>query len=476
MSETPRNLSEHWCEREFEDIDFGDRRLNVRFQKTAQRVAEQPLASINQACSDWAETKGAYRLFDNEKVVVKTILDAHRRRVQERIQGHDRILISFLNYTEHFKTLGLGPIGCVNKKKTKSDSKGLVIHTAFALSQEGLPLGILDQEMWSREPKEERPAWRKKACRKRILIKNKESNKWLRSISSTEQWIPEDVQAVTVADRESDLFEFIARAEHLRTHYLIRSCWDRAIQVEHEAYYLWDYLSNVDSAGSYEIEVEAPRVAKQKVLPRRMAKFEIRFTRVELRRPPKKKIDRTECPPFLSAYVVWAKEVDPPQGLEPLEWMLLTNVPVKNFNDAKERIDWYKLRWHIENFHKVLKSGLNVELCRLQTAERLKKYVTLCCIVAWHLYWLTHINRVEPETQCTRVLEEHEWKALFCKINKTRDLPTNPPTTREAVRWIASLGGFLGRKGDGEPGIISLWRGYQRLTDISENWLLFNSP
>ena len=345
-------VDEHWCIREFGDIDFGDRRLDLRFQKTARRIADLPLASINQACSGWAETKGAYRLFSNEKVSVKSILDAHRRRIKERIQGHNRILIiqdtSFLNYTEHFKTVGLGPIGCVNKKKTKADSKGLIVHTALTLSQEGLPIGILAQDMWSREPKEERPAWKKTAKRKRVSIENKESNKWLRSISGTQEWIPAGVQAVTIADRESDLFEFVARAEFIHTHYLIRSCWDRAIQVDHEAYYLWDYLSIVESAGTYEIEVEAPRVAKQKVAPKRVAKLEIRFSRVELRRNPKKKVNRMECPPFLPTYAVWAKEIDSPQDVEPLEWMLLTNVPVESFNDAKERVDWYKLRWHIE--------------------------------------------------------------------------------------------------------------------------------
>ncbi len=138
-------------------------------------------------------------------------------------------------------------------------------------------------------------------------------------------------------------------------------------------------------------------------------------------------------------------------------------------------MNWYKLRWHIESFHKVLKSGCNIELCRLQTADRLERYVTVLSIVAWRLYWMTHVNRVSPEKSCAEVLAEHEWKALCCKVKKTKLPPTEPPTIREAIRWIAGLGGFLGRKGDGEPGITTFWRGWQRLIDLSDSWLIFNS-
>ena len=163
---------QHWCQREFAEIDFGDKRLNERFIKTAQRISEQPTASINQACTDWAEAKGAYRLFDNEKIEVQKMLDAHRKKTQERIEGNQCILViqdtSFLNYTGHFKTLGLGPIGKYNE--TQSNVKGLVVHTALALTLEGLPLGILDQEIWARKSEDLRPIWRKKAKVKRVPI------------------------------------------------------------------------------------------------------------------------------------------------------------------------------------------------------------------------------------------------------------------------------------------------------------------
>jgi hypothetical protein len=230
--------------------------------------------------------------------------------------------------------------------------------------------------------------------------------------------------------------------------------------------------------GTIEVEVEAKRVGqkmKKVMTPSRTATLEVKFAHVQLRRNRTKKMDYSECPPLIASYVVWVKETKPPEGVEPLEWMLLTNVPVESLEDAIERVKWYKLRWHIESFHKVLKSGCNVELCRLETADRLERYLTLFSVIAWRLYWMTHISRASPATSCAELLADHEWKALYCKIKKTRELPPSPPTMREAIRWIASLGGFLGRKGDGEPGITTTWRGWQRLIDLSDSWLIFNS-
>jgi len=153
--------------------------------------------------------------------------------------------------------------------------------------------------------------------------------------------------------------------------------------------------------------------------------------------------------------------------------MLLTNIQIRTLEEAIEKVNWYKLRWRIEGFHKVLKSGCRIEDCRLQNAERLIRYITLMCVIAWRLFWLTYMNRQSPNAPCSIVLTEHEWKALYCKIKKTTQPPDEPPKLREAMRWIAQLGGFLARKCDGEPGMVTLWRGWQRLADIAEDWTLF---
>lgn len=131
-----------------------------------------------------------------------------------------------------------------------------------------------------------------------------------------------------------------------------------------------------------------------------------------------------------------------------------------------EKINWYKMRWQIEIYHKILKSGCKVEDCRLEDTSRLIPYLTVMSVVAWRLHWMTYINRIVPEQPCGLVFEAHEWKALYIKINKTRDLPAVEPTVNQAIRWMAQLGGFLNRKKDGEPGIVAIWRGWQRLHDM----------
>ena len=169
---------------------------------------------------------------------------------------------------------------------------------------------------------------------------------------------------------------------------------------------------------------------------------------------------------------VVARSSAAPEGVEPLDWLLLTNVPIQTWQDATERIGWYCLRWLIESWHKILKSGCTVEDCRLESAERLKPYLTLMSIIAWRLFWLTHINRQLPDASCTMILADHEWKALYTTIYRRVLLPPTPPTVRQAVRWIAQLGGFLGRKGDGQPGITTIWRGWSRLTDLADLYLI----
>ena len=155
---------------------------------------------------------------------------------------------------------------------------------------------------------------------------------------------------------------------------------------------------------------------------------------------------------------------------EPIEWLLLTNTAVASFEEAHQVIGWYCCRWQIEVFHKVLKSGCRVEDCRLQTADRLHSFVALMSVIGWRLHWMTYINRCQPDLPCTAVLTAIEWEALYMRIHKSKQLPDTVPTVHQVVRWIARLGGFLGRKSDGEPGVTTLWRGWQRLQDFAATW------
>ena len=208
-------------------------------------------------------------------------------------------------------------------------------------------------------------------------------------------------------------------------------------------------------------------VAANKEGPPRTANCTIHFEKTSLLPPTASK--HTEA---LSFWAVLVREEATPEGAQPLEWLLLTTLRVESLEEALQCVKWYSLRWLVERYHLVLKSGCRVEKLQLETADRLERAVAVYSIVACRLLWLTYEARKSPEASCEIALEKHEWESLYCTVKRTQDPPSEPPTLRQAVRWIAQLGGFLGRKGDGEPGVMAIWRGFRRLEDISSTWLL----
>jgi hypothetical protein len=452
-----------WSEEEFQGISLGDKRIDKRFISVAKSLSNQPQVPINQACEDWADTKAAYGLFHNEKATPELILAPHQERTQERMGSHPLVLsvqdTTYFDYTKHPKTKGLGPIGTAGQ-----NHRGLVNHTTLAITPQGLPLGVLAQKIWARDAED--PGSAKK--RKSRPIEEKESYKWIESLKEVRRLTPEGVFVVNVCDREADIYEYFQEAENNGDKILFRATQNRCLIEEQEC--LWDYMNNRPVTGH--LEVEVPAKDKQ---PARIATVEIRFGSVILKPPYRSKSQIKEALEPINIDAVWVKEIHAPDGAEPLDWKLLTNVSVKTNEDAVERISWYKQRWNIETYFKVVKSGCKVENCRFETAQRLIRYLTLMSIVGWRLFWMTKINRTHPDAPCIVVLAEHEWKALYSAIHRTRDLPEQLPTVRQVIRWIARLGGFLGRKNDKEPGPTAIWRGWQRLNDIAATWLLFHS-
>ena len=203
----------------------------------------------------------------------------------------------------------------------------------------------------------------------------------------------------------------------------------------------------------------------------RSVTLEIRYNEITFKPPQRTSLAKGKILLPITMQAVWLYEPNPPADVEPLEWMLLTNMHVSSIEEAIKMGQWYRLRWQIECFHRILKSGCKIEECRLETYERLKKFVRLKSIIAFRLLWLTLINRVNPEVLSNQILEDYEWKALCCYIKKTKHPPDEPPSVREAVRMIAKLGGFLGRKHDKEPGMTYIWRGWEKLTLIADFWL-----
>jgi len=223
---------------------------------------------------------------------------------------------------------------------------------------------------------------------------------------------------------------------------------------------LYEHISSQESAGIQVVHV--PRKKKQAA---REAKLEIRFAEVKLK-PPQGKKEFGE----LSVFAIASEEIDVPDGVQGLRWILLTTCEVRRFEQAIEKLQWYCLRWGIEIYHRTLKSGCKIEQRQLGSADRIETCLAIDMVVAWRIYHLTKLGREVPDVPCTVFFEDAEWKALVAYKTQNPIPPEKPPKLREAIHMVASLGGFLGRKSDGEPGTQTLWLGLQRLDDITEMW------
>lgn len=467
-----------WAEDEFSNVDLSDKRLNKRLIKLCASIADCPESPINQVCADWAETKAAYRFFNNEHVQADKIIKAHSHKTIERAKKQDVILAiqdtSYLVYTSHKKTKGLGKISLKKGKNIdKIYSKGLIMHSCLAVTTKGFPLGILDQKIFARKSNP-KPKGR---ARDLMPIEEKESYRWIESVQQTKQ-LRGKTKMVTVCDREADFYEFFQFNQEIEADFLVRANVNRNVNkksryAQKEVTKLWEFMDLKAGSGHFDIEVPAKNQTKHSDDRKaRTATLQLKFASFRLN-PPRNNRKHKDCKlPDLPMHAIHVVEINTPSDDEPIEWMLLTNLAVNDFEQAYEIVQWYCLRWRIEMFFKVLKSGFKILQCRLSDAERLKRYITVVSVIAWRLLALTLLARTDPQSPCNRVLGDREWKVLYLKVHKNKSLPKRIPRMREVVIWIARLGGFLARKGDGEPGMITLWRGWRRLNDIVDGWTI----
>lgn len=444
-----------WAEEEFGEADLGDRRLDKRLLTLARDFWAQPQSNIPQACKKRAAMKAAYRFFEHESVTMEKLLHPHYQATITRIRMTPPVVLAVqdtteLNYATHPKTEGLGPIG-----GNKNGAVGLLVHDTLAITPEGVPLGLIDVRCWARDPDE----FGKRELRHDLPIEEKESNKWLVSYeaaSNVQRSCPA-VMVISVGDRESDVYELFVKARdtHNGAHVLVRARQDRMLAEGHEN--LWLTMQQQSPATTTELLL--PRRGNS---PARKATIEVRFMKAVLAAPKRKKeLGR------VTLWAVTAREVNAPKDREPVEWLLLTTKVVSATFDALEILTWYTRRWGIEVYHRTLKSGCKIEQRQLGTADKLEACLAIDMVIAWRIYYLTKMGRETPDVPCTVFFDDYEWKALVTHVNHTPELPEKPPTLRDAVRMVAALGGFVGRKGDGEPGTQATWLGIQCLDGIS---------
>jgi len=446
-----------WAEQELGRADLGDHRLTQRLVRIARDFYACPQGSVPQACQSRAKTKAAYRFFDHPETRMDKVLQSHYESSVQRV-AQEKIVLAIqdtttLDYSAHPATERLGPIAF------KANGRiGLLVHDTMAFNLEGTPLGLIDVQCWARDFND----IGKKKRRKKLPIEQKESHKWLVSfhkVLEAQRRCPHTT-LVSVADREADIYELfeLALRQPDGPKLLVRAFQNRLLAEDQG--HLWSMLAQQSAAGIQDVSV--PRRGKY---PARVACLQVRFAQAILKPPSGK--GRL---PKLQIWAIHAKEVGLPEQGEPLEWMLLTTAETATFEQALERLRWYTLRWGIEVYHRTLKSGCKIEERQLGHADRIEACLAIDMVVAWRIFNLTKLGREVPDVPCSVFFEEAQWKALAVYINRNPIPPQQPPSLRQATRMVASLGGFLGRKGDGEPGTKSLWIGLQRLDGLTEMW------
>ncbi len=465
-----------WAECEFGGAMLYDNRLRERVCELARDFFAKPGTPVPETMGgSMAKTKAAYRFFENERVDLQSVLHGHVEATYDRVAKQQVVLAvqdtSSLNYTAHPLTEGLGPINT-----TKDNGIGMFLHPTLAVTSEGTPLGLLDVQCWARDPDE---AGMKKNHVK-IPIEEKESYRWLRSYQATTAAQAEcpETMLINVGDRESDIYDLFSLVQRTENgpHLLVRADKARMRRAsvakgndaDNEVAVLWETMDRQPVQGQHRVHV--PRRGSRK---QRVAELEVRFAAVSLQ-PPKKR-PKSEGLQRVEMWAVHAKEVGHDDDTDPLEWMLLTTVPTETVDEALERLHWYTQRWNIEVYFRTLKSGIRIEDRRLGSASSLQTCLAIDLVVAWRVYWLVKQGRETPDIPCDAILEEHEWKTLYF-VSFGKPPPDEPPPLREAVRLIAKLGGFLGRKADGEPGSTTVWRGLGRLADMAIIYQMTTQP
>lgn len=434
---------------EFSGIDFGDKRRDNRFIDIINNISNQPGSSIPRQNRDWYNTKATYEFYKNEQVSLsalkKTLMSYGARQVEDEMKLliiHDISNISF----NDLQAEGLGYLD--NK-----EGRGILCYSSLAATPEGLPLSLLYQHTWIR-PLEELG---KSAERKRRNFEDKESYRWHEGMREVNDLLGGAVHKIHIADREADVYELFFHAYESNTDLLIRARHNRKVVGESP---VWNLVAEQPQAASITLEVPDPTGKKH-----RSVKAEVRYQQVKILRP----INSENQYESVTLNAIEIKET-PDKGMRTediIHWKLLTTLEVQTVNDVLQYIKWYTYRWLIERFHYVLKSGTKIEELQLAQAPSLQKAIAVYSIAAFRIMQLVYQSRHHPNVTCEVILTSTQWKTLYILIHRKKEIPIQPPTLYQAVMWIGRLGGHLGRKSDGPPGLKTVWLGYQKLCNAT---------
>jgi len=428
-----------------------DQRLNTRWANVLACLAAKPSDSIPQASNQPSQAKATYRFLENDRIRPDVLLQSFVRGTVENARGLATVYVihdsTSFNYSSLKQTTGLGLLNDLEQ------ARGIHLHTSLALRGDGIALGLLHQQYWVRPPGEKKPPARQRP------MEDRESYKWLEGVRATATAftalpVPERPHLVHVMDREGDILAVLEQVAAQGDSAVIRSCQNR--KVEGEPGLAHAAVQAAPVLGQTTVTVKASD--KQ---PGREAKLAVRSVALDLELTGTPVVS---CRPW-RYNLVEVREIDyPGEVTEPLHWLLWTLEPAATLAEVERVLEIYRLRPRVEDFHLTLKSGCQVERLELETAERLQKALVTYSGIAVRILSLRDLARQEPQGPCTQCLSEEEWQVL--SIHFTGRIPTSrtpPPTMEQVVKWLGRLGGHMGRKSDGMPGVRTLWRGWRDL-------------
>jgi hypothetical protein len=407
-----------------------------------------PQHSLPKACDDWSDLKGVYRFLSNPRVTPEAIQTPHRQRTRTRCADHPVVLVvqdsTELDFTRRKKLKGAGPIG-------DGLGRGLIQHTALAVTPDRAVLGVLHQQ-WKNRPRP--PAGE---TRKERLARPKKSDVWSDAVKAIGA-APDGTRFIHVADREADCFEMMAACDPHHVGFLIRAQHDRCVQADTDK--LWSFMAAQPVLDERTIPVPA---GPQR--PARKAKLTLRCAKVSLN--PPKKDDRFKHP--REVWAVFVTELHPPAGAEPIEWLLLTSEKTETADEGWQRVEWYRCRWMIEEFHKAEKSGCRLEASQLDDTADIQRLAAIIAVTAVRLLMLRELvdrSSQSPDQAPAALQRAVPWLWIVVVARADKKDPADPETLtpREFWRRVARQGGYIGRKRDGRPGWSTIWLGWYEFT------------
>ena len=411
-------------------------------------MSEQPDKSVWLASGSRANAKAVYRMIANPKCTKESILSAHREAV--KVRNEENLLLSIqdtmcVSYEGHSKTEGLG----YSSEKTL----GINSHNCVLFTPVGVPIGLMEQRVSTRLERKSEKSDHEKRSRP---IEEKESYRWLETMKTAAANAPEGAKLIHICDREGDIYELYALAEQTGERFVIRATHNRRST---ENKLIMDELSQRAVAGK--VKVVIPENHKTKAKERETV-LSVRYKSFDVKKPHFLNREKS-LPLSLRLNLISVTEENAPEGIEPIEWLLMTNLALETVEDAIVAIDYYRQRWKIERFHFVLKSGCEIEKIQQRSVDAIEMVILMYSIIAIHIMMLTYTARTAPDTPCSLIFSDDEWKTLYRAANSTRQAPNEPYSIADAVRFVAKLGGFVGSPSDGPPGLKVIWLGLNAL-------------